>query len=389
MKVILSADPVKFPLTGIGRYTYELARGLQQQKLDSLLLMQGRFLLTKLPVSHKAKQVEHNNFFSLRERILELAKKSQLAGMLHGTLEPWRKGQVLKGREDYVYHGPNFFLPPFQGPSVATIHDLSVHLWPQTHPPARVRYMQKQIDKTIQRADYLITDTEYTRQEVATYFNWPLERIRAAHLASAPEFYPRTHQELKPILDKFGLVPGSFTLYTGTIEPRKNIRTLLHAYEQLPYSLRQRYPLVISGYRGWLSEDLHQKFDTAQRAGWLKYLGFVDAETLPLVMAGAKLFAFPSLYEGFGLPVIEAMASGVPVICSKASCLPEVAGNAAALHAPHDDEGLRERLLQGLEDDAWCARLRTKGLHRASQLSWARCVDKTLDVYHEAKDLYS
>lgn len=388
MKVILSVYPIKFPLTGIGRYTYELARGLQQEKLESLLFMQGRRLLAEPPVSNTADRVGSDCFSSLREQVLELAKKSRLAGALYGAVEPWVKERALRGHEGYVYHGPNFFLPPFKGPSVVTMHDLSVYLWPQTHPPARVHYMHKHIAKALKRADYLITDTEYTRQEVSSYFNWPLERIRAVHLASAPAFYPRSAQALGSALGNLGLTPGRYTLYTGTIEPRKNIKVLLDAYEKLPEALRRRWPLVISGYRGWLSDDLHGKMESAQRGGWLKYLGYVDAEVLPSLMAGARLFAFPSLYEGFGLPVLEAMASGVPVICSNASCLPEVAADAAALHNPDDTNGLRELLLQGLEDDAWCSRQRTAGLKRASQFSWERCVQETLGVYRAAEALY-
>lgn len=388
MKVILSVDPIKFPLTGIGRYTYELSRGLQQKELENLLLMRWGRLLTEPPTSYTGDQVKANWLLSLREQVLEVAKKSRLAGALYGAAEPWLKGRVLKNYESYVYHGPNFFLPPHNGPSVVTIHDLSVYLWSHTHPPARVYYMHKQIARALKTADYIITDTEYTRQEVSAYFNWPLERIRAVHLAGSPEFYPRTVQELEPALANLGLASGGYTLYAGTVEPRKNLKVLLHAYEKLPNALRRRWPLVITGYRGWLSDDLHGRMETAQREGWLRYLGFVEAETLPLIMAGSRLLVFPSLYEGFGLPVLEAMASGVPVICSSASCLPEVTGNAAALHDPDDADGLCELLLQGLGDDVWCARQREAGLKRASQFSWERCVNETLSVYRAARDIY-
>lgn len=386
MKVILSADPIRFPLTGIGRYTYELARGLQQAQLDDFLLLNGLHLQPEIPGSAAPADSVAASVAkppAISARLLALAKKSRLAGMLYGAVDPWRKGRALRGREDYVFHGPNFYLPLFAGASVATIHDLSIYKWPETHPVERVRYMRRQIDKTMKCADFLITDTEYTRREVADYFSWPLERIRAVHLASAAEFYPRDAAELTPALQALGLQPGGYVLFTGTVEPRKNLQALLHAYELLPNALRLRFPLVISGYKGWRSDDLHQRMDTAQRAGWLKYLGFVDAQVLPLVMAGARLFAYPSLYEGFGLPVLEAMASGVPVICSDASTLPEVAGGAAALHKPDDVNALRDWLLRGLEDEGWCAEQRSAGLDRAAQFSWQRCVQETLDVYRQ------
>ena len=387
MNVILSIDPIRFPLTGIGRYTHELARGLQQAGLDDLLLMRGLRLQHEL-VSPPPAPGPTGAFTlaSVRARLIDMGKKSRIAAALYGTLAPWQQGRVLAGREDYIYHGPNFYLPPFAGTSVATIHDLSIYLWPQTHPPERVRYMRKQIDRALTRADFLITDTEYTRREVASHFNWPLERIRAVHLASGPEFQPRNAQSLRPVLHELGLEPGGYVLFTGTIEPRKNIEVLLQAYEQLPAALRQRWPLVLSGYRGWASDELHRRMAAAQRAGWLKYLGFVDAAVLPQLMAGARLFAYPSLYEGFGLPVLEAMACGVPVVCSNAASLPEVVGDAAALHAPQDVDGLCQLLQQGLEDDNWHAEAAAAGLARAAQFAWSRCVSETLDAYAAARN---
>ncbi len=380
MNVILSIDPIRFPLAGTGRYTLELAQGLQQAGLDQLLFMRGRQLQRELPsVGHGSAACVAPA--SLRGRLTDIARKSRLAAALYGTLVPWQQGRILAGREDWIYHGPSFYLPPFGGTSVVTLHDLSIYLWPQTHPPERVRFMRRQIALTLKRADLIITDSEYTRQEVAAYFNWPLQRIRAVHLASAAEFRPYPVAQLRPVLKGFGLQPGAYVLFTGTIEPRKNLEVLLHAYQQLPAALRQRWPLVLCGYRGWASEELHQRIDAAQRAGWLKYLGFVDASVLPQLMAGARLFVYPSVYEGFGLPVLEAMACGVPVICSSASSLPEVTGGAAALHAPQDVDRLCELLLQGLEDECWHAQAAAAGLSRAAQFAWSRCVSQTLDAY--------
>lgn len=389
MKVILSVDTIRFPLTGIGRYTYELARGLQQAGLNELLFMSGLRLDRALP-SPPDPPVHAGTArltAALRSRAHEAVRKSRIVGAVHGRLLPWRKGRALAGREDWVYHGPGFYLPRFSGPSVTTIHDLSVYLWPDTHPPERVRYMRHQIERALQQADFLITDTEYTRREVADYFNWPLERIRAVHLASAPEFRPRSGEQLYPALQSLGLKPGGYVLFASTVEPRKNLQLLLKAYSRLPMSLRQRWPLVVSGYSGWASADLHQQMDAAQRSGWLTYLGFVDSTLLPVLMAGARLFVYPSLYEGFGLPVVEAMASGVPVICSSASTLPEVAGGAAALHAPDDVDGLSALIQQGIEDDGWCAAFRARGLARAAQFSWQRCVSETLEVYAAARQV--
>jgi glycosyltransferase involved in cell wall biosynthesis len=375
LKVVLSVDPIKFPLTGIGRYTYELARGLQQASLEDLQFLSGSRLQSILPLPDDARPMAKASAWK------EQAQKSRLAVALYRVLNPWLKGRALRGLEDHVYHGPNYYLPPFAGRSVVTMHDLSPYLWPQSHPPERVRYMKAEIRLSLKRATALITDTEFTRQEVAKFFAWPLNRIHAVPLASAAEFLPRTEDDLVPVLRPVGLAPCGYTLFTGTVEPRKNILVLLDAYARLPAAMRARWPLVVAGYRGWSSEELHARIEEAQREGWLRYLGFVPHEVLPPLMAGARLFAYPSLYEGFGLPVLEAMASGVPVVCSNASTLPEVAGDAAAFHEPADVDALVKLLQLGLEDEMWRNRARAAGLAQAAKFSWERCTRKTLDVY--------
>lgn len=375
MNVILSVDPVKFPLTGIGRYTYELGRGLQREGLENLKFLQGYRLSSTLPEPQEMQPMTGRSPWKA------LAQQSQVAVAVFRKLNPWLKARAIKGLEDHVYHGPNYYLPPFGGPSVVTVHDLSHYVCAHNHPPERVRYMQAEMELSLKRAAAIITDTEYTRQEVARYFGWPLERIFAVHLASGPEFSPRSEADLHGALMPLGLTPGAYCLYTGTVEPRKNLTTLLQAYRRLPTAMRQRCPLVVAGYRGWESEALHKSLEEAQHQGWLKYLGFVPQQLLPLLMAGARLFAYPSHYEGFGLPVLEAMASGVPVVCSNASTLPEVSGGVAAMHDPEDVDALLSLILAGLEDEVWRAQACAAGLVRASQFSWDKCARETLAVY--------
>ena len=375
LKVVLSIDPVKFPLTGIGRYTYELALGLQKARLHDVQFLRGTTLMRTLPLPDDAKPMAHIPSWK------RWIQKNPIAVGLYRLVNPRLKGQALKGLEDHVFHGPNYYLPPFGGRSVVTMHDLSPYLWSQSHPPERVRYMQAEIQLSLKRATALITDTEYTRQEVAKFFSWPLDRIHAVHLASSPEFKPHAVGQLTPVLHPMGLKPGGYSLFTGTVEPRKNIATLLDAYAQLSASTRSRWPLVIAGYRGWGSQDLHQRLERAQSEGWLRYLGFVPHETLPSLMAGARLLTYPSLYEGFGLPVLEAMASGVPVVCSNASTLPEVAGDAAAFHDPMDVAKLAGLIETGLQDEMWRSEAIASGLKQAAKFSWERCTQQTLDVY--------
>lgn len=380
MKVILSIDPVRFPLTGIGRYTFELARQLKDSaQIEELHFFSGHGFVDELPEGVHEGGHHASLASSLRRSIL----KSRVAVEMYRSASSLAKRYALRGWSDHIFHGPNFYLPPFDGPSVCTIHDLSVFTWAQCHPPERVRFMRKEIALTLKRADMLITDSEYTRQEVASYFGWPLEKICAVPLASSSDFRPRDVVELTATLSKHGLVPDGYGLFVGTIEPRKNLEVLLDAYSMLAPSVRKRWPLVLIGYRGWRSEDLHARIEVAVAEGWVHYLGFVEAYELPLIYAGARLFVFPSLYEGFGLPVLEAMASGVPVVCSNSSTLPEVAGDAAAMCVPQDVDALSQLIEAGLEDESWRRDARYKGLLRAAGFSWQRCAQETAAVYRE------
>lgn len=376
MKVVLSVEPVRFPLTGIGRYTYELARRLQgSPEITDLQFFAGRSFLPGLPSAQDAS----GKGYSLKRAV----QKNFLAIEAYRLLMPLLKACALKGHGEYLYHSPNYYLPPFKGRRVATFHDLSPFTWSHCHAPQLARYLQKELRQTLLRADRLITDSEFTRRELAEYFDWPIERIDAVPLASSPEFFPRPAEEVAPVLARYELKAQGYSLFAGTIEPRKNIETLLTAYEALPLETRQRWPLVLAGYQGWQSEAIHRRLESAGRQGWAKYLGFVPAEDLPVLFAGARLFVFPSLYEGFGLPVLEAMSSGVPVVCSNNSSLLEVAGDAALMCDALDVETLTALMRRGLEDETWRTAAIPRGLAHAAGFSWDQCAAQTLAVYRK------
>lgn len=376
MKVIFGTDPIKYPLTGIGRYAYELANCLtKSSEISELLFLQGRKLSKQIPQAKES--------CSSSQGLRQMAQKSKVASELYRLTAPWLKTLALKKHPDAIYHGPNFYLPPKVGASVATFHDLSVFTWPQCHPQERVRFMQKELLLTMKRADILITDSDFTRREVIEYFNLPDSKVYSAKLASSGDFYPRDPESITTIISSYGLQTGQYCLFTGSIEPRKNIETLLSAYERLPLGLRQAYPLVISGFKGWRSELLHVRFEQAEREGWLCYLGYTKSVDLPYLFAGARSFLFPSLYEGFGLPVLEAMASGVPVVCSNSSSLPEVVGECALTCAALDVEALTVLIQKSIEDETWRESAITGGLSRAKIFSWQRCTAETIHAYQQ------
>lgn len=382
MKIIVSTDSVRYPLTGIGRYTTELIEALKAcDDIRDLRYFAGSRFQPGLPSPSQPTTSSQNAQQNARLRQFVLNSRPLAATYRH--LLPLAQRRALRHCGDYLYHGTNFYLPPAPGLKIATFHDLSVYSWPHCHPPGRVRHLKKMLDYTLRHADALITDSEFVRRELAEYFDWPLARIHTVPLASSPEFHPRDTLELQPALSRHGLTPGGYSLFVGTIEPRKNLLALLEAYGSLPSSLRQRWPLVLAGHPGWQSDDIHQRIRAAAAAGWVRYLGYTDAADLPLLYAGARLFAFPSLYEGFGLPLLEAMASGVPVVCSDRASLPEVVGEVALMAAAEDTEGLATQLQRGLEDEPWREWAIAAGIERAATFSWARCAGETVAVYRQ------
>ena len=375
MNLIIGVNGISYPITGIGRYCFELATRLSRQPaIDTVRYFNGVTITTALL---RISLPRFNFARALRSR----AMRDRLVVEMYRALVPMWHWIMLSRYADHIYHSPNYFLPPFPGPKLVTFHDLSHVRWPECHPPERIRFMEQEIPITLRRADHILTVSEFSRREIMDHYGWPADKITATPLAASAEYHPRSREELLPKLDALGLEPGGYTLFVGTIEPRKNITVLLDAYEGLPPVLRKRFPLVLAGDRGWRSETLHTRIQEAERQGWGRYLGYVPQDILPFLYAGARLFAYPSRYEGFGLPVLEAMASGVPVVCSNAASLPEVAGNAALQHDPEDVEGLRERLEQALDDEVWRRQAVESGLARARTFSWERTVAETVAVY--------
>lgn len=383
MKLLLGIDPIRYPLTGIGRYTYELARGMVgNPAFDSCLFFAGTGIQTEFPDPH-LRGTALNVADATRSAKL-VALKSDVVVEIYRTVRRFRQAWTLNSRKDYVYHGPNYYLPPHSGPCVATFHDLSMFRHPEYHPRERVRFMEKEVRRSVDQAHVLLTDSEYTRREVIEFLGFSADRILAVPLAASPEFQPRDEASCRAFLHRVGLEYQGYVLFAGTVEPRKNIVSLLNAFEALPSELRTRYPLVITGYKGWCSKDVHERMERAQQQGWLRYLGFTQDADLPLLFSAARVFAFPSFYEGFGLPVVEAMASAVPVVCSDASSLPEASGGCALMCAPTDVDGLSRSLQRAIEDTGWRESAILSGLVHARSFSWQRTVQGTLDAYRLA-----
>lgn len=281
-----------------------------------------------------------------------------------------------------VYHGVLNVMPlASPAPSVVTIHDLSPFLFPQTFRRVNRTYTRWAIRVAARRAARILAVSEFTKQEIVRWLCVPPERVVVTYDAADARFAPPDRQELAAFRSKHGL-PERFVLFLGTLEPRKNLTLLLDAYAMVASSLDA--PLLIAGSRGWLYEPVLARAEQLNLGDKLRFVGYVDQAEQHLWYAAATAFAFPSLYEGFGMPPLEAMACGTPVVVSSSSSLPEVVGDAGLVVPPDDPEELAEALHRVLTDAALREELRTRGLKQARRFSWRDTAERTLAVYEAA-----
>ncbi|HFL5519389.1 TPA: glycosyltransferase family 4 protein [Salmonella bongori] len=378
MKIIFATESIKYPLTGIGRYSFELVKRLAvASDIEELKLFHGTTFIEKIPQI----QNKWNNKLSHHNRFSAFLRRQSVLIEAYLIMHPRRQARALRDYKDYIYHGPNFYLPYRLERAVATFHDISIFTCPQYHPQARVRYMEKSLRESLSSAKIILTVSEFSRQEIIRLFNYPAERIVTTPLACSSDYIPRSPKECQPILQKYQLEWQRYGLYIGTMEPRKNIRGLLQAYQLLPMEVRMRYPLILSGYRGWEDDILWQIVEKSQREGWLRYLGYIPDNHLPYLYAAARTFIYPSFYEGFGLPVLEAMSCGIPVVSSNVTSLPEVTGDAGLLSDPNDIDAISAHILQSLQDEQWRDMAIARGGAQARQFSWENCTAQTINAY--------
>jgi len=272
---------------------------------------------------------------------------------------------------------------PFRSPCpvVVTLHDLIPLRHPETEKFAARLYWRLQIPIAARRSDFIITDSEHARQEIMADFHVPGERIRAIMLGFDPDMNrARDEASARKVRDRYHL-PDNYILYVGTIQPRKNLATLIEAFHLLKREQGISSKLVIVGRKGWLYDQLFSRINELGLEEEILFTGFVPDEELPFIYDRAAVFVYLSLFEGFGLPPLEAMACGVPVITSNTTSLPEVVGEAGITLPPTDVNRVCEALGQVLGDKALAASMRRKGLERARMFSWEAAARETLEVY--------
>lgn len=372
MKVIVNGIPLLSPRSGVGNYVYQNFRALL-----SLTHQWDLSYYYGLRWSSHLKDRPEEPYVIARQFVHQLgmvypAYRTALDFLFN--IGQWK-------RKFDLYHETNYIPMKFNGPIVSTVFDLSFYHFPETHPAERIRYMDRYFYSRLNRASHYITISDTVKQEMVKYLSLSPENITVTPLGVDDTFRPIPPPLLKGALSKYALKSGSYILYIGTLEPRKNITNLLRAYALLSRWSREQYPLVLAGGMGWLMEGLDTEIAKLGIQSTTIKTGYVPREDLPSLYSGATVFVYPSLYEGFGLPPLEAMACGTPVITSNVSSLPEVVGEAGIQVPPEDVERLSEEIESLLGDDQRRTFLIQKGLERAKQFTWEKCAGMTLEVY--------
>lgn len=387
MKIAFDCSLVPGERGGIGQYSYNLAHGLSSvdkintYKLYILFPAASRLLH---PERLKTDLPDSGNFSVVYKTIpvpFQLFHYFWIPGMPSSFRE-----YMLGDLDVDIIHSNTFSVPRLKNRKkklVVTIYDLTVVTHPEHHKKTNISHCVTGIKDAVKYADHIIAISNHTKRDLIEHFNAPEELITVTHLAAGPDYREEKDPErLAAIRMKYGL-PEDYVLFIGSLEPRKNVKTLIKAYSALDPKTRKEHPLVIAGGKGWLNSDIPSIVKKSGISDNVLFAGYISSEDISGVYSQAALFVYPSLYEGFGLPILEAFACGTPVITSNTSSIPEVAGDAAMLLSPADADQLTaaiERLLKnkGIRDE-----FRARGLARASMFSWEKCARETLEVYNK------
>lgn len=363
------------PLTGIGNYTAQLA-----QRMSTASGLHTRFFYG----THWSRQVNAQAAPAVQKLLPWIRNNIPWSYDIRQWVQTRRfRAGAPKGVFD-LYHEPNNVPLPFDGPLVLTVHDLSWIRYPHMHPAERVKAMDRYFESGLRRATRVITDSNFIKQELIDVFGLSPAAIHPIPLGADARFSPQTSEQTQITLRRYQLHHGRYLLAVGTLEPRKNLKLALEAFMGMPRSLRQRYPLVLVGMTGWHSDPLQVQLAPLLAAGEVKQLGYLAPNELSNIMAAACALVYPSVYEGFGLPPLEAMSCGVPVIASNVSSIPEVVGDSGILLDPQDTSGMTEAMTTLISAPDIRAIMSERALERSQNFSWDLCADQTRNVYQQA-----
>ncbi len=370
MHICLDVSPTAQKQAGLGRYAGEIARALDQFNPNlNLSLFYNRQGDAQLPdyLSH------------IPHRTVNLGNKPWRMGVLVSRMFRWPMDKTF-GAVD-IFHATNHLLAHFsQARTVYTLHDLIFLHFPEYHLPYNRWYLTFAMPRYLHAADVIVTPSECSRQDAIKFYGLPESKIKVIYEAPAPTFQPAAESDsLDRVRQKYAL-PPKFILHVGTIEPRKNLIRLLDAFQ----SLLVDWPdlkLILVGKKGWLYDSFFDRLHALGLEEAVIFPGYVEEADLPAFYQLAEIFVFPSLYEGFGLGPLEAMACGTPVVSSNSSSLPEVIGNGGWLINPTDTAALASALHRVLADGSLRSDLKRRGLVQARKFSWQKTADELEKLY--------
>lgn len=378
MNIAIDYTAAVHQVAGVGRYTRSLVRALIQGGTGDhyTLLYAGSAPRGSLGLSDPQASTTTRRL-PLPERLLNIL---------------WHRWQVplwadLFAPNSTVFYSPNFALPPLRrARGIVTIHDLSFLRYPQTHDQGLVAFLEKAVSRAVHTAALILTDSEHTRQETIDLLNVPGDKTAVILSAADPIFTPiADHQAIRALQQRIE-IDRPYILSVGTVQPRKNIPRLIAAMDLLREQTGEDILLVHVGRRGWLYEDVEQAIQDHELGDSFRLLEDISDNELRLLYGGAVALAYPSLYEGFGLPCIEAMACRCPVVASNVSSLPEVVGDAGLLIAPTNVEELADALSRCLLDQKLREKLIERGTRQAARFDWKESATKLNRLLHEVSD---
>jgi glycosyltransferase involved in cell wall biosynthesis len=360
MKIVFNNACIRHPLTGIGHLTLNNLKALE--KIDQIEII----LLENHSHSHAHKPSDTplqrpKKFPKLRKKLIQ----SYWVLQAYSLLKKFKINKFCKQNGCDVYLEPNYLVNTSFKPSVSYVYDLSTIRLPEFQTKNLVLSHHKRLKQSIHHCDAILTISEFSKQEIIDVFDINPEKIFVALCATSQEFKPRSAEETAETLQKLNLNYRNFILVTGTFEPRKNLKNVCLAYSQLPENLRAQFPLVLCGASGWGNIDLNEEVKALIEQGQIRILNYIDDQTLHHLTASARVACYCSIYEGFGLPVLEAMQSHTPIITSNVSSMPEVAGDAGILVNPLATQEIAKAMEKVLMDDDLFTKLQTQGLERA------------------------
>jgi glycosyltransferase involved in cell wall biosynthesis len=357
--------------TGVGRYTSNLCNSISKDKYgnDYYFYLPGRSSSSTCWNDMKGAQLNEKGIFLQNNTLRILWEQIFL---------PIKIRKDMLDLFHYTDHAMS--LTQRMHPVVITVHDIAYIRFPDLLNKTRQIYKKYILNSSIRKASVIIADSHSTKRDIIEFFKVDEERIKVIHLGVESRFRPIKNVEGYRTRNN---LPSKMILNIGTLEPRKNVVTLIKAFKKLQERGRQDYILVIAGEKGWLYKKIFEEIKSSGMEQSIRILGVISDEDLPLLYNCADLFVYPSLYEGFGLPPLEAMACGVPIITSNTSSLPEVVGNAGIMVDPNDIESLSEEMYKVLNDKELKHRMSRDGLKRSKMFTWEKMVKEVLEIYNE------